>query len=127
MDVPRQTATGTTEDLGGSGTLVLRLARENLRWVYLRIQGELKKVGVSISAIAICSLLHRHGLPPAPRRDGPSWREFLTQQAAGIVACDLFCVETVRLRTLYVLFLIELSTRRGCTWLVSPPIPVLAA
>ena len=92
--------------------LILRLARENPRWGYLRIQGELKKLDVSISATAICSLLRRHGFPPAPRRDGPSWKEFLAQQAAGIVACDFFCVETVRLRTLYVLFFIELSTRR---------------
>jgi putative transposase len=96
----------------GVVTLVLRLARENPRWGYLRIQGELKKLGVSISATAIRSLLRRHGLPPAPRREGPSWREFLTQQAAGIVACDFFCVETVWLRTLYVFFFIELSTRR---------------
>ena len=93
-------------------TLVLRLAKENPRWGYLRIQGELKKLGVLVSATAICSLLRRHGLQPAPRRDGPSWKEFLVQQAAGIVACDFFCVETVRLKTLYVLFFIELSTRR---------------
>jgi putative transposase len=93
-------------------TLVLRLARENPRWGYLRIQGELKKLGVLVSATAICSLLRRHGLPPAPRRDGPSWREFLSAQAAGIVACDFFCVETVWLKTLYVLFFMELSTRR---------------
>ena len=92
--------------------LVLRLAKENPRWGYLRIQGELKKLGVSISASSICSLLRRHGLPPTPRRDGPSWREFLAQQATGIVACDFFCAETVRLKTLYVLFFIELSTRR---------------
>jgi len=93
-------------------TLVLRLAKENPRWGYLRIQGELKKLGVVVSATAICSLLRRHGLPPAPRRDGPCWKEFLAQQAAGIVACDFFCVETVWLKTLYVLFFIELSTRR---------------
>src|SRR5665811_1140285 len=76
------------------------------------IRDRVKKLGVSVSASSICSLLCRHGLPPAPRRDGPSWREFLTQQAAGIVACDFFCVETVWLKTLYVLFFIELSTRR---------------
>ena len=68
--------------------IVLRLARENPRWGYCRIQGELKKHGVSVSASSICLLLRRHGLPPAPRRDGPSWKEFLTQQATGIVACD---------------------------------------
>ena len=93
-------------------TLVLRLAKENPRWGYLRIQGELKKLGLSISATAVCSLLRRYGFQPAPRRDGPSWKEFLAQQAAGIVACDFFCAETVWLKTLYVLFFIELSTRR---------------
>jgi transposase InsO family protein len=92
--------------------LVLRLARENPRWGYPRIQGELRKLGVSISATAIRSLLRKHGLKPAPRRYGPSWTEFLIQQAAGIVACDFFCVETVCLKTLYVFFFIELSTRR---------------
>lgn len=45
-------------------------------------------------------------------RDGPSWKEFLSQQAAGIVACDFFCVETLWLKTLYVLFFIEVSTHR---------------
>jgi len=96
-----------------TAVLVLRLAKENPRWGgYRRIQGELKKLDVSISATAICSLLRRHGFQPAPRRDGPSWKEFLAQQAAGIVACDFFCVEAVRLRTLYVLFFIEPSTRR---------------
>jgi putative transposase len=93
-------------------TLVLRLAKENPRWGYLRIQGELKKLGVLVWATAICSLLRRHGLPPAPRRGGPSWKEFLAQQAAGIVACDFFCVETAWQKTLYVLFFLELSTRR---------------
>jgi len=95
-----------------TATLILRLAGENPRWGYLRIQGELKKLGISVSATGICSVLRRHGLPPAPRRDGPSWKEFLSQQAAGIVACDFFCVDTVWLKTIYVLFFIELSTRR---------------
>jgi transposase InsO family protein len=57
-------------------------------------------------------LLRAHGLTPAPRRQGPSWKEFLTCQPTGILACDFFTVETVWLRTLYVLFFIELSTRR---------------
>lgn len=65
-----------------------------------------------MSASSICSLLRRHGLPPAPRRDGPTWKEFLSQQAAGIIACDFFCVETVWPKTLYVFFFIEHSTRR---------------
>ena len=97
---------------GEAATLILRLARENPRWGYRRIQGELRKLGVTVSATAIRSLLKRHGLTPAPRREGPSWKEFLASQASGILACDFFTVETVWLKTLYVLFFIELSTRR---------------
>jgi transposase InsO family protein len=92
--------------------LILQMARQNPRWGYRRIQGELKKLGVFVSATGVCAVLHRCGLPPAPRRDGPSWKEFLAQQAAGIVACDFFCVETLWLKTLYVFFFIEVSTRR---------------
>jgi putative transposase len=99
--------------------LILRLARENPRWGYQRIQGELAKLGLRLSATAIRTLLGRHGLGPAPRRGGVSWRVFLRQQAAGILACDFFTVETVWLKTLYVLFFIELGSRRvhvsGCT------------
>jgi putative transposase len=97
---------------GETAALILRLAKENPRWGYRRIQGELRKLGVAVSATAIRSLLIRHGLTPAPRREGPSWKEFLASQASGILACDFFTVETIRLRTLYVLFFIELSTRR---------------
>jgi len=97
---------------GEAAALILRLAKENPRWGYRRIQGELRKLGVTVSATAIRSLLRRHALTPAPRREGPSWKEFLTCQASGILACDFFTVETVWLRTLYVLFFIELSSRR---------------
>jgi transposase InsO family protein len=97
---------------GEKATLILRLAKENPRWGYRRIQGELRKLGVTVSATAIRSLLIRHGLAPAPRREGPSWKEFLATQASGILACDFFTVETVRLRTVYALFFIELSTRK---------------
>jgi putative transposase len=98
---------------------ILRLARENPRWGYRRIQGELAKLGLRVSATAIRRLLGRHGLGPAPRRGGVSWRVFLRQQATSILACDFFTVETVWLKTLYVLFFIELGSRRvhlgGCT------------
>jgi putative transposase len=92
--------------------LILRLARENPRWGYRRIQGELKKLGISVSATTIRSVLLGNGLRPAPRRASVSWRAFLRAQASAIVAVDFFTVETVRLTTLYVLFIIELGTRR---------------
>ncbi len=99
--------------------LILRLARENPRWGYQRIQGELAKLGLRVSATAIRTLLDRHGLGPAPRRGGVSWPVFFRQQAASIPACDFFTVETMWLKTLYVLFFIELGSRRahlgGCT------------
>src|SRR6266540_2005496 len=92
--------------------LILRLARENARWGYRRIQGELKKLGVSVSATTIRTVLLGNGLRPAPRRASVSWRAFLRAQATGIIATDFFTVETVRLKTLYVLFFIELHTRQ---------------
>ena len=92
--------------------LVVRLGRENPRWGYQRIRGELLKLGIRVSATTVRTILLRHGLDPAPRRSGPTWTEFLRSQASGIWATDFFTVETVGLKTLYVLFFIELSTRR---------------
>jgi putative transposase len=99
--------------------LVLRLARENPRWSYQRISGELLKLDVHVSARTVHRVLAAARLQPAPRRAGPSWPAFLRQQAASVIACDFFTVETLSLRRLYVLFFIELETRRlhlaGCT------------
>jgi putative transposase len=99
--------------------LVLRLARENPRWGYPRIAGELLKLGVHVSPSTLRRLLLAAGLTPAPQRSGPSWREFLRQQATSVLACDFFTVETITLRRYYVLFFIELGSRRvhlaGCT------------
>ena len=94
--------------------LVLRLAGENPRWGYQRIVGEARKVGVRVSASSVRSILRRHGLGPAPVRSckGPSWVEFLKAQAAGTVAVDFFSVDSVTLSRVYVLFLIEVDTRR---------------
>jgi putative transposase len=82
------------------------------RWGYQRIQGELRRLGIQVSASAIRATLRRHDLDPAPRRTGTSWQAFLRQQAASIVACDFFTVDTIWLQRLYVLFFIELGTRR---------------
>jgi putative transposase len=99
--------------------LVLRLARENPRWGHRRICGELAKLGFRVSPTSIRRLLAQAKLEPAPRRSGPSWREFLRAQAASIVACDFFPVETVFLRRYYVLFFLAHASRRvwfaGCT------------
>jgi putative transposase len=99
--------------------LVLRLARVNPRGGYPRIAGELKKLGLRVSPSTVRRLLLAAGLKPAPRRSGPSWREFLERQAASMIACDFFTVETISLRRFYVLFFIELESRyvhlAGCT------------
>jgi transposase InsO family protein len=99
--------------------LVLRLARENPRWGYPRIAGELLKLGLRVSPSTVRRLLLGNGLGPAPRRAGPNWRQFLRQQAATMLACDFFTVETLSLRRFYVLFFFELESRRvhlgGCT------------
>jgi putative transposase len=91
--------------------LICRMARENPRWGYLRIVGELKKLGVTVSKTSVATVLRCHGLPPAPRRSGPTWTEFLRAQARGIVATDFFHVDTVLFRRYYVLFVIELERR----------------
>jgi putative transposase len=92
--------------------LILRMGRENPRWGCLRIRGELGKLGITVSATTVRTLLRANGLGPAPRRGGPTWSQFLRSQARGILAFDFFTVETAWLRTLYVLFAIELGSRR---------------
>lgn len=91
--------------------LICRLARENRGWGYLRIAGEMRKLGVAVSASAVRTVMRRHGLGPAPRRDGPSWSEFLKAQAKSTLATDFFSVDTVFGRRFYVLFVIELHSR----------------
>jgi putative transposase len=68
--------------------LVVRMARENPRWGYLRIVGECRKLGVRVSATSVRRILRRHRLGPAPQRGGPSWTAFLRVQAGGMLACD---------------------------------------
>jgi putative transposase len=92
--------------------LVLQLAAENSSWGYRRIHGELAGLVYQIAASTVWSILQRAGIDPAPRRAGPSWRQFLRVQARGILATDFFCVDTLLLRRLYVLFVVEHATRR---------------
>jgi transposase InsO family protein len=92
--------------------LILRLARENSSWGYLRIAGELRKLGIAVSASSVRNILVKAGLPPAPRRDAQSWRNFLRAQGESILACDFFTVDTVWLRRLYVLVFLSIGSRR---------------
>jgi putative transposase len=96
----------------GTVALVLRLARENPTWGYRRIHGELATMGLRPAPSSVWAILRRHGIKPTPHRTGPTWTEFLRAQAGTMLACDFFTVDTVRLRRLYVLFFIEIDTRR---------------
>jgi putative transposase len=91
---------------------VLRLARENPAWGYQRIAGKLHGLGVQLSTATVRRILAVAGLGPAGTRNGPSWRQFIRSQAQGMIACDYFTLDTINLRRIYVLFVIELSSRR---------------
>jgi putative transposase len=106
----------TSEDIEA---LVVRIARENPRMGYGKLEGELLKLGYVVPRSTIRAILRRHGIPPAPERGTLSWRTFLNHYKDQMLACDFFTVETVTLRTIYVFFFIELGSRRvhiaGCT------------
>ena len=92
--------------------LIPRLARENARWGYQRIVGELKGLGLVVSATTVRKVLREEQLGPAGRRGGRSWREFLRAQAKSLIAVDFFTVDTIGLKRLYVVFFIEVASRR---------------
>jgi putative transposase len=101
--------------------LIVRLARENPRWGYSKIYGELTKLGYQIGRSTVRDILKRQHVPPVPERgrQGSTWQGFLGHYREQFLACDFFTVETAWLKTLYVFFFIELGTRRvhfaGCT------------
>ncbi len=100
--------------------LVIRLASENSDWGYDRIADELLKLGYTIDSTTVKNVLKRAGIVPAPeRRKNSNWRTFLRHYQQQMLACDFFTIETVNLKTLYVLFFIEVGTRQvhlaGCT------------
>ena len=95
------------------------MARENPGLGYEKLEGEMRKLGLDVSYITIRNVMNRHGLPPAPDRSSSSWRRFLNHYKEQFLACDFFTVETLGLKTLYVLFFVEHATRQvhvaGCT------------
>jgi putative transposase len=111
-DTSRRRQPGRPPTIRSVARLAIRLAGENPLWGYRRIHGELTKLGLTIAPSTIYEILRAAGIDPAPRRDGPTWRQFLHAQAAGILAADFLHVDTVALTRLYVLVFIEHGTRR---------------
>ncbi len=105
--------------------LIVRLANENPGPGFEKLQRELLKLGYDVGISTVRDVLERHHIPPAPERDGThsNWRTFLNHYRTQMLACDFFTVESVFLKTIYVLFFIDMGTRRvylaGCTCLLT--------
>ena len=110
-DTSRRRKPGRPPTARSIARLVVRLAAENPLWGYRRIHGELAKLGLAVAPSTVWEILHAAGIDPAPRRSGPTWRQFLNAQAAGILAVNFLHVDTVLLKRLYVL-VFEHGTRR---------------
>ena len=92
--------------------LVIGMPTDNPAWGHRRVQGELVRLGHQIAASTVWQILRAAGIDPAPRRPGPTWKQFLTAQARGMLAADFVHVDTVPLRRVYALIVIEHGTRR---------------
>jgi putative transposase len=111
-DTSKRRKPGRSPTVPGIARLVVRLARENPLWGHRRIHGELAKLGVTVAPSTVWEILRAAGIDPAPRRSGPTWRQFLAALAAGILAVDFLHVDTVLLKRMYVLVFIEHGSRR---------------
>ena len=111
-DTGRRRQPGRPPTVRSIARLTVRLAKENPLWGYRRIHGELTKVGVTIAPLTVWEILRAAGHRPGATRAGPTWRQFLHAQAAGIIAVDFLHVDTVLLKRLYVLVFIEHGTRQ---------------
>ncbi len=112
LDYTARRRTGRPPTPAAIKTLVVRLARENPRWGHRRIHGELTRLGYRIAASTVWEILNAAGIGPAPHRSGPTWREFLTEQAEGIIVADFFHIDTALGGRLYALVFLEHGTRR---------------
>ena len=111
-DTSKRRKPGRPPTLPSIGRLVVRLAKENPLWGHRRIHGELAKLGVTVAPSTVGEILRAAGIDPATRGPGPTWRQFLAVQAAGILAVDFLHVDTVLLKRMYVLVFIEHGCRR---------------
>jgi transposase InsO family protein len=112
-DYTSRRAPGRPSTAAAIRKLVIGIATENPAWGHRRVRGELSRLGHQIAASTAWQILHDAGIDPAPRRTGPTWKQFLTAQARGIIAADFVHVDTVLLRRVYALVVIEHGTRRA--------------
>jgi hypothetical protein len=122
-DTSRQRAPGHPPTARSIARLAVRSAKENPRWGYRRIHGELTNHSVTVAKSTVREILRAAGTDPAPRRLGPTWRLFMYARAAEILAVDLFYLDTVMLKCLYVLVCSSSTAPGGCIWAVLPPAP----